>query len=516
MTQLTRLCCATALVAAFLPQTLLAEVSPRDVWQNQKEYLETFGGEMTNSVSYTGTTMQVSDTTLTYQFPFDFGSLTLKLPGFSLLENGDGTVAVQYPEMLRYGIAAEIAGQGSFSADLDFTLQEYSLIASGDPRDVTYAWSFDRMDIRLGNVQVNLDKPAKGKLGQFELTGRGSLVDFSGTSRITVGTLVETTSAYDTGRQEFLVTGGFDNIRFNYVGGAESVSSQSGASLPRGGMDILNLAAALRDGLALKIKTTTNGYHTSQIVEESGAVVSEQSTRTGTQSVDFVLDRDSLRMSGTAQDTEIDAPSSKDLPFPVNFSLDNARFGATLPLLSSLELQDFAYLVSLQGLEMTDGIWDMFDPAATLSRDPVDMTIDVSGKVLNRLDWLDFLTVKQKLDSGFKPLEIHALNLNELLLEMAGASLTGSGAASFDNSDQESLGGFPKPTGAVDLVLKGGNGLLDNLVAMGLMSDQDAMGARMAVAVFTSPDPEAGEDVLKSRLEMNEQGHILANGQRIQ
>ena len=55
-----------------------------------------------------------------------------------------------------------------------------------------------------------------------------------------------------------------------------------------------------------------------------------------------------------------------------------------------------------------------------------------------------------------------------------------------------------------------------DLVALGILSDEDAMGARLGVAVIASPDPDAKGDVLRSRLEMTQEGHILANGQRVQ
>jgi hypothetical protein len=38
------------------------------------------------------------------------------------------------------------------------------------------------------------------------------------------------------------------------------------------------------------------------------------------------------------------------------------------------------------------------------------------------------------------------------------------------------------------------------------------MGARMMMGLFAVP---AGDDVLTSVIEVNEQGHVLANGQRL-
>ena len=65
----------------------------------------------------------------------------------------------------------------------------------------------------------------------------------------------------------------------------------------------------------------------------------------------------------------------------------------------------------------------------------------------------------------------------------------------------------------MDLSLTGANGLLDKLIEMGFVSSQDAMGARMMMGMLAVPGE--GPDSLKSKIEINEQGQILANGQRL-
>ena len=64
------------------------------------------------------------------------------------------------------------------------------------------------------------------------------------------------------------------------------------------------------------------------------------------------------------------------------------------------------------------------------------------------------------------------------------------------------------------LDLGGVNRLMDALVTMGVMTEEDTMGMRMMMAMFTVPGSEP--DTLSSTIEINEQGHVLANGQRIQ
>lgn len=59
----------------------------------------------------------------------------------------------------------------------------------------------------------------------------------------------------------------------------------------------------------------------------------------------------------------------------------------------------------------------------------------------------------------------------------------------------------------------GPNGLIDKLIAMGLLSQQDAMGARMMLGMFTVAGSEP--DTMTSTIEVDADGHLLANGQRI-
>ena len=294
--------------------------------------------------------------------------------------------------------------------------------------------------------KLHSSEPTEVGPEEFTMTGEGSFSDMSGKTRIQVGELVTTQSSYTFGSQEVSFGAEMEGSGFAFIGGAKSVDGTSTVSLPRNGMDIMNLAAALRDGLTLEATTRTVGYHASQITEENGEVVRNQTTRTREQSAQYGLDQTSIRVKGTVQDADIEMSASEDLPFPVKFQVAQGTGGMTLPLSASTDLQDVSYDFSLEGLSLSDELWDMFDPQKTLSRDPVALAMDVSAKVLNKVDWLDFMTVKARIDSGDIPVELHEMKLNGLTLDMAGAKLTGSGSGRFDNTDLESFDGFPRPT----------------------------------------------------------------------
>ena len=61
--------------------------------------------------------------------------------------------------------------------------------------------------------------------------------------------------------------------------------------------------------------------------------------------------------------------------------------------------------------------------------------------------------------------------------------------------------------------MSGLNGLLDNLIKIGLIGESDAVSKRMMLAMFTRPGE--GPDTQVSDIEFQPGGTILANGQRI-
>jgi hypothetical protein len=130
----------------------------------------------------------------------------------------------------------------------------------------------------------------------------------------------------------------------------------------------------------------------------------------------------------------------------------------------------------------------------------------VSGKANWLVDIFDPAIADAPMDAA--PGEIHALTVNEILLRLAGAELTGSGDFTVNNDAP-----MPMPAGTLNLQLTGGNALIDKLVQMGLLPEDQAMGARMMLGLFARPG--GGEDTLVSEITVQEDGAVLANGQRI-
>ena len=147
-----------------------------------------------------------------------------------------------------------------------------------------------------------------------------------------------------------------------------------------------------------------------------------------------------------------------------------------------------------------------------MPQDPIALVIDLAGQLNLTADLLDFTTLAERgeIDGLIVPV---SANLKALLVSAVGAELTGTGDFTFNADDYETFAGIPRPEGMADLKLTGIDTLLDRLVAMGLLPEDQALGARLALGLFG--DPVEGEDAFTSKIEINGEGHLLANGQRL-
>ena len=170
-------------------------------------------------------------------------------------------------------------------------------------------------------------------------------------------------------------------------------------------------------------------------------------------------------------DMNVSAPD--ELPFPVEAALSTFGFTFDVPLSQSEDPQDFELGMELRDLTVGEGLWNIFDPGEALPRDPATVALNLSGEVTPLFDFMDPQQAQQAAMSDL-PAEIHAAVLNELVLRVAGAEVTGDGAFTFDNSDLQTIPGVPRPEGQADFRMVGVNGLIDKLIQMGLIPEQQA------------------------------------------
>lgn len=505
MSRFSKLASTTALTTLMATSFAHADVTADDVWQNYKDYINAFGGEYSATTSRNGDSLAIAPQTWTFELPQELGSVAFSLPAFTLDEKGDGTVALAYPETFKMGLKVVLRDEDDFAGEVIMTTSGFEMIASGAPNDVTYVYSADQMTMALGDIEFEGNEDT-------EVTMAGVFADIAGTSRIAVGNQIDATTQMQMAGHNFDMSAvDKEGVELTYNGGGETMTSDAKLVLPRGGLDILNLAAALNSGLSLTGTSVITDYGTTQITKVDGKVLSEQTNGAATYETAIALDRDGVQVDGSASDVTGRFLMNEIFPVPVDFAATLGAFEMQLPVSAGDDPQDASMVLAMQGMTLNEDLWAMVDPSQALPRDPMTVSMDFDAKVKSFVDWLNFAKLQELEGSGEVPGEIHSVTLNDLTIDMVGAKLTGKGAATFDNS-----GPMPKPVGAIDLSLVGANGLMDKLVAMGLLGEQDIMGARMMLGAFAAPDPANGEDALKSKIEINEQGHILANGQRLQ
>lgn len=496
---------AAPVALAFLlgPTAAFAQVTAAEVWDEMKSMMGAYGQEVsTGSETYSGGTLTVRNLVVDLQVPE--GSASAALDELSFVEKGDGTVAVTIsPE---YRIVTSIRPEAGEAVEMRMAIRQsgLSMLVSGDAATRTY-------DLAADTVTLDFEElVADGEAVPFNLTltaGEPTAQYIVKTE--TVGRALQSTSFINAVRVEGDIRdpAGSDNFRFNMeIAELESTSSgflPNAVSFAAGDLDALLKAGFQFAG------TATSGAST---FDFAGDIEGSQSASRGSSAggtFDIEMSRDTLRYGVTSQAGEMYFRSS-DLPLPeIAVTYESSAFDLRLPASATDTPRDIALVAALRGLTVSDSIWALFDPMGVLPRDPATVSFDLGGQA----KWLIDIFSPEAAGMTAAPGELNSLTLNGLEVSLAGAELTGSGAFVFDNADTTTFEGMPKPEGAADFRLVGGNGLLDKLVAMGLIPEDEAMGMRMMLGLFARPGD--GEDTLVSKIEVNAEGQVLANGQRL-
>jgi len=264
------------------------------------------------------------------------------------------------------------------------------------------------------------------------------------------------------------------------------------------------VAQALTDGLSLGI-STQQGVTTGTIVQDSPYFAMTVDIDAGAGEAFAQFDKDVMAVESKGEGFELTVTSAMS-PAPVVVTSGPLEVSMTSPVIANDAAGEFGLVMKLSQFSVNEETWAMFDPAGGLPRDAADLAIDVSGTTK-----IDLAAMIDAEESGAEPPmpAPETLDITEMTLTVAGAALAGTGAFTFDNT-----AGMPMPLGEANVVVTGANALIDGLIGTGLVTEEDAMGARMMMGAFMSPG--AGEDELTSKIEAKPGFEIYVNGQRIQ
>ena len=261
-----------------------------------------------------------------------------------------------------------------------------------------------------------------------------------------------------------------------------------------------DFATALNEGLSVSM-STKQGDSNGTMKQENAFLPMDLVMKAGGGEATALFNKDAFQIQSMAAGLDIESAAGA-LPVPVKVTSGPMEVAMTSPVIANEAAGDYGFVLKLSQFSMNEEAWALFDPNGALPRDAADLAIDISGKTK-----IDIPAMIAADEAGAPPVmpAPESLNITELGLKVAGAALAGTGAFTFDNSM-----GMPMPLGEANLNVTGANALIDGLIATGLMSEEDAMGARMMMGMFMVP---SGEDALTSKIEAKEGMQILVNGQ---
>lgn len=484
-----------ALLAFAAASPAQADVTPEEVWQTWQDFMSSGGATVsTGSVARDGDTLVITD--LKTSYAKDGGTGESAIAEVRLRDKGDGSVELTLSEEASFTTSAPgIDGGKAMGANGTMKMPGLVGTVSGSADQMAYAFDMPSIDFAIEPTE---DGQPAGKIGLL-LSGGSSTYQLSGPAEAKV--LDGSFAAASAAATLEVKDEGTDVIgSFNLADLTGTLKSNSA------GLEEEDIAVALAKGFAvdLGVKIGAMSYDF-DITDETGPAKLIGGSQGG--SFQLAMDAARLILAGDQKAVE-NTFSGAQLPFPeVKLSYAESAFNLTMPLSKGDEAKDFAFLTKIVDLQVSEDIWAMFDPTGALPHDPATVVVDTTGQVRLTADLMSTPDGAQP-EGG-----LLSLNVNDLTARFAGAALTGKGAFTFDNTDLETYDGMPAPTGTLDMTLTGGNGLLDKLVAMGLVPEDQAMGARMMIAMFAKAGE--GEDVLTSTLEFKDK-HFYANGQQLQ
>ncbi len=494
--------CSLAFISLMGSTAAFADITAQQVWDDWQGYFTDSGYQVSsNDTAYYGL-VTVNDLVISIPLPDNGGVMNVTMGPIAFTETGDGSVSVLMGDNGNMPIAVSMGD--NFSATLNYSNTDMSMIVSGSTDRMVYDFTAAEQVIALVDLTVEGVKISDAVLELVLENVVGSTVSTTGDLRDMVQTLTVDTIDY-----KFSLTEPDNDFSINIKGAMSDIVASSQVLMPKG-MDYDQMGKALTNGYAVAAKISW-GSSASEFDSTDRTETMKGSSVSESGSLSFAMDREQLKFGGISKGIKASF-SGSTIPLPsIGYEMAEAVLEMQIPIQKSKTPSDYSLTVKLADLTLNDDIWAMFDPMSALPRTPATLNLAIDGKA----NWLIDIMVPESdtTKNVAVPGQLHALTLKALQLKFAGADLTGSGGFTFDNDNMTTFDGLPAPTGEVNLKLVGGNGLLDNLIKMGILPQDQAMGIRMMLGLFAIAAD--GEDTLTSKLEVKGDGSVHANGQRL-
>lgn len=203
------------------------------------------------------------------------------------------------------------------------------------------------------------------------------------------------------------------------------------------------------------------------------------------------------RYAGEARAMTYDMPASPMTP-PAQMDIGAMKLQMSLPITRTEAPEPYAILIAVDRLAVGEPLWAMIDPGAAITRGPLDIAVDLGGEMQVLFDF-------GAETLGGPPADLKTLDINGVTLAGLGVDAKATGALKI-------AGNAAQPEGVIDVDLKGAFGLLDQIVAAGLLAPPEADFYKNLVRAYAR---EEAPDHLVARIEA-QGGGVTINGQRLQ
>lgn len=488
--------CAAALVAGTAAH---ADLTAAQVWEDWQSQLALYGEDSLSIDAVDTSSGTVTVRNLALSFSDEEMTAKTVIGDINFNEQADGSVRVTMGEQF----PITVTSADGVIVTVMMSQENLVIDVSGVPELMVYDITADNSAIAFqdavdGDVTINGDaRMTATNLAASYTVATGEMRDVSSTSSIgTIDLLVD-----------FQIPGG----NSEYITAAAKINgmrSQSEVTMPLAA-DLADPDDIFKNGFAL-----AGGY----IIDSADYVFdidaegdqTAGSVSTGMVTLTGEMSSQTVGYDSQTVDMAINLQTSQ-LPFPIEVTMGEYGTGFRMPLGAADTPSDFGFKFDLIDLVVGDALWGLFDPNSVLPRDPATLQIALSGQAKALYNMMD-PTAEPVLSDDGMPFELSSVSLDTLKIMAAGALFTGTGAFNFDNSDTETFAPLPRPEGDASFEITGLNKLLDNLVAMGLVPEQDIMGPRMMMGMFAR---STGDDQMAIDVEVTPSGQVNVNGNRV-
>jgi len=469
-----------------------ADVTADQIWNSWVEHSQAVGQTLSAaSASMDGAVLTLDGVTFVTKTPE--GQVTGAIDQVTMTEV-DGTVVIVNSDV--YNLSFD--GPNGTIGSIVINTPGFGTIASGGDGVISYDYSGGLIDVSLASAMVKdtvvpvvFGLTIEDVVGAYTMSGGGDGAFESAMSAAGMSLRFDAANP-DNKSERLSVTAEYSDIATESSGVAADMAAMS---------DPMALTAG-DIALAVSFRHGGGGYSVDANIPDAVFALSVASDGGA---IEFAIDQGGAGYS--MENTAIAATFSGEMiPLPeVSLELDELAFAVSAPVAASDEASDFGVMLNVDGLAVSDMLWSMVDRGGVLPHDPATFFVEVNGAARLMADLAD-----AAVRGGPPPVAFEALNLSGLTVALAGAEITGEGGFDFSGAPEGALPGMPGVAGTLALSIRGVNGLIDNLIAMGIAPPEQANMGRMMLGAFARP---VGEDHLETEIVMGADGTVTANGQ---